>query len=133
MTVTFWTPRRDAQLREMWDTHTAIDIAAELGTTRNAVIGRIHRIMGSYQEKIAKQLAAAREVTRKKRKLQETRQRHIVATMLRRIGAGTVRDKAIARARAEGATLQTIGDAIGITRERVRQIVEGLARHNGIS
>src|SRR3981081_2279167 len=133
MTVTFWTPRRDAKLREMWDTHTAIDIAAELGTTRNAVIGRIHRIMGSYQEKIAKQLAAARDVTRKKRKLQETRQRAIVATMLRRIDAGTARDKAIARARAEGATLQTIGDAIGITRERVRQIVEGLARHDGIS
>jgi hypothetical protein len=127
MTVSFWTPRRDAKLREMWDTHTAIEIASELGTTPNAVIGRIHRIMGSYQEKIAKQLAAAREVTRKKQKLQETRQRAIVATMLRRIRTGTARDKAIARARAEGATLQTIGDAIGITRERVRQIVEGLA------
>src|SRR3982074_2574489 len=59
MTVTFWTPRRDAKLREMWDTHTAIEIALELGTTPNAVIGRIHRIMGSHQEKIAKQLAAA--------------------------------------------------------------------------
>jgi hypothetical protein len=124
MTVTFWTPRRDAKLREMWDTHTAIDIAAELGTTRNAVIGRIHRIMGTYKEKIAKQQAAARKAARKRRKSQEARQRAIVATMLKRIGAGSPRDKAIARARAEGGTLQSIGTATGLTRERVRQIVE---------
>ena len=30
----------------------AIEIATELGTTSNAVIGRIHRLSGTYQEKI---------------------------------------------------------------------------------
>src|SRR3954470_23260635 len=33
------------------------------------------------------------------------------------------RNKAIARARAEGASLQAIGTAVGLSRERVRQIV----------
>ena len=124
MIASFWTPRRDGKLREMWGKRLASEIATELGTTSNAVIGRIHRIMGTYKEKIAKQQAAARKAARKRRKSQEARQRAIVATMLKRIAAGSPRDKAIARARAEGGTLQSIGTAIGITRERVRQIVE---------
>jgi hypothetical protein len=123
MTTSFWTRRRLGKLRQMWGKRTAIEIATELGTTRNAVIGRFHRMMGSYEEANAKRQAVAKEVARRKRKLKEGRQRAIVATMLKRIGAGSPRDKAIARARAEGGTLQSIGTAIGLTRERVRQIV----------
>jgi hypothetical protein len=124
MIASFWTPRRDGKLREMWGKRLASEIATELGTTSNAVIGRIHRIMGTYKEKITKRQAAARKVARKRRKSKQARQRTIVATMLKRIGAGSPRDKAIARARAEGGTLQSIGTATGLTRERVRQIVE---------
>jgi DNA-directed RNA polymerase sigma subunit (sigma70/sigma32) len=93
----------------------------ELGTTPNAIIGRIHRILGTYQ-KIAKQLAATQEVARRRRKLREKRQHAIIRTMLRRIDAGLPRDKAVERARAEGGTLQSIGAAIGLSREGVRQI-----------
>jgi hypothetical protein len=122
--ASFWTPHRDGKLRKMWGSCKASEIATELGTTPNAVIGRIHRILGTYQEKIAEQLATAQEVARRTRKLREKRQRAIVVTMLRRIVAGSPRDKAIARARAEGGTLQSIGTAIGLSRERVRQIVK---------
>jgi hypothetical protein len=122
--ASFWTPHRDGKLRKMWGSCKASEIATELGTTPNAVIGRIHRILGTYQEKIAEQLATAQEVARRTRKLREKRQRAIVVTMLRRIVAGSPRDKAIARARAEGGTLQSIGTAIGLSRERARQIVK---------
>ena len=64
---------------------------------RSTVIGRIHRIMGTYKEKIAERREAARKVARKRRKSREARQRAIVATMLKRIAAGAPRDKAIAR------------------------------------
>src|SRR4051794_19745409 len=114
--ASFWTIRRDNKLRAMWGKRLASEIATELGTTPNAVIGRIHRIMGTYKEKIAKQEAASREITRIRRKLQETRQRAIVATMLGRIKARSPRDKAVARAKAEGATLQSIATAIGLSR-----------------
>ncbi len=41
-----WTPEREAQLRELWNSGlSASRIAAELGgTTRNAVIGKAHRL-----------------------------------------------------------------------------------------
>jgi hypothetical protein len=122
--ASFWTPRRDRKLRAMWGKRRASDIAAELGSTPNAVIGRIHRILGTYKEKIARQEAASRETTRKRRKLQETRQRDIVGTMLAQLKAGSPRDKAVAQAKAEGATLQSIATAIGLSREGARQIVK---------
>src|SRR6476646_8570509 len=122
MKGSFWTPHRDGKLRKMWGKRKASEIATELGTTPNAVIGRIHRMLGTYQEKIAKQLAATQEVARRRRKLREKRQHAIIRTMLKRIDAGLPRNKAIARARAEGGTLQSIGAAIGLSREGVRQI-----------
>ena len=122
--TSFWTPSRDRKLRNMWGKRRAIEIAIELGTTSNAVIGRIHRLLGTYQEKIAKQLVIAREIAQQRRKAQDARQRRIIlARMLARIASGSARNKAIAHARAQGASLQAIGTAVGLSRERVRQIV----------
>ena len=121
--TSFWTPSRDRKLRNMWGKRRAIEIAIELGTTSNAVIGRIHRLLGTYQEKIAKQLVIAREIAQQRRKAQDARQRIILARMLARIASGSARNKAIAHARAQGASLQAIGTAVGLSRERVRQIV----------
>ena len=128
--TSFWTPRRDRKLRNMWGKRRALEIAIELGTTSNAVIGRIHRLLGTYQEKIAKQLIVAREIAQQRRKARDARQRIIVARMLERIASGSSRNKAIARARAQGASLQAIGTAVGLSRERVRQIVAGTASNS---
>ena len=128
--TSFWTPRRDRKLRNMWGKRRALEIAIELGTTSNAVIGRIHRLLGTYQEKIAKQLMVAREIAQQRRKARDARQRIIVARMLERIASGSSRNKAIARARAQGASLQAIGTAVGLSRERVRQIIAGSASNS---
>jgi DNA-directed RNA polymerase sigma subunit (sigma70/sigma32) len=79
--------------------------------------------LGTYQDKIAKQLVVARDIAQRRRKARDARRRVIVASMLERIASGSSRNKAIARARAEGASLQAIGTAVGLSRERVRQIV----------
>ncbi len=45
MTLATWTPERIAQLRDFVDSGlTCSQIAAEIGVTRNAVIGKIHRL-----------------------------------------------------------------------------------------
>jgi len=41
----FWTPERDALLRQLWDEHLPCKLIAEqLGGTKNQVLGRAHRI-----------------------------------------------------------------------------------------
>lgn len=40
----FWTAERDKRLRSMWGKVSTTEIAGELGTTKNAVIGRANRI-----------------------------------------------------------------------------------------
>ena len=50
--------------------------------------------------------------------------RERIARMLAQIANGSRRNAAIAEARALGARLQEIGSAVGLTRERVRQICE---------
>src|SRR3954454_6631341 len=52
------------------------------------------------------------------------------ATALERIASNSSRNKAIARARSQGASLQAIGTAVGLSRERVRQIVAGTASNS---
>jgi DNA-directed RNA polymerase sigma subunit (sigma70/sigma32) len=45
--------------------------------------------------------------------------------MRQEIARGVDRNRAIAKARKAGATLRAIGDAIGISKDWVRQIAEG--------
>lgn len=50
--------------------------------------------------------------------------RERIARMLDQIASGRERNAAVAEARALGARLQEIGTAIGLTRERIRQICQ---------
>ncbi len=49
----------------------------------------------------------------------------VIAKLREQIARGIDRNQAIANARKAGATLQAIGDVLGISKERVRQIAEG--------
>jgi hypothetical protein len=126
----FWTPKTDERLRLLQgEGLSAARIAEQLGTTRNAVLGRQHRLSDmsltfpSYirQEKEARARNAAR--IKKRDRINRT----AVARLHREMARGVDRNRAIVRARKAGATLQAIGDAVGVTRERVRQIARDRA------
>ena len=122
----FRTLERDERLRRLEaEGLSAAKIGEKLGTTRSAVLGRLHRLSGaaltypSYiqQEKEARARAAARM---KERKRAEST---VIPRMQQEIMRGVDRNRAIAKARKAGATLRAIGDAVGISKEWVRQIV----------
>ena len=127
----FWTPDRDQKLRRLeGEGLSAAKIAEKLGTTRGAVLGRLHRLSGaaltypSYirQEKEARARAAARM---KERKRAEST---VIPRMQQEIARGVDRNRAITKARKAGATLKSIGDVLGISKEWVRQIAESAAQ-----
>jgi hypothetical protein len=117
----FWTPDTDARLQWLEAQGlSAAKIAAKLGVSRNSVIARSQRLRGlsrtfpSYlreQEKVRASIAA------RKRKMDA-----VLSKLRQEIARGGARNEAIIRARKAGATLQGIGDVVGLTRERVRQI-----------
>jgi hypothetical protein len=120
-----WTLERDERLRRLEaEGLSAAKIGEKLGTTRGAVLGRLHRLSGaaltyaSYirQEKKARARAAARM---KERKRVESA---VIPRMQQEITRGLDRNRAIAKARKAGATLRAIGEAVGISKEWVRQI-----------
>lgn len=39
-----WTPQREAMLSQLWPKHTATEIAAQFGVSRNTVLGKVHRM-----------------------------------------------------------------------------------------
>lgn len=44
MKIIVWTDERIDQLTKLWADHSASEIAAQLGVTRNAVVGKVHRL-----------------------------------------------------------------------------------------
>ena len=121
----FWTLERDERLRRLEaEGLSAAKIGEKLGTTRGAVLGRLHRLSGaaltypSYvrQEKEARERAAARMKERKRA------EGTVIPRMQQEITRGVNRNRAIAKARKAGATLRAIGEAVGISKEWVRQI-----------
>ncbi|MEN6535701.1 MAG: GcrA family cell cycle regulator [Bryobacteraceae bacterium] len=118
-----WTPARDAELLRLWPQRSASKIATKLGTTRNAVIGRYHRLDGRYAEKIAAAQEAARDETEKRRAAARAVEATIISTMIAQLARGVARNEAILQARRAGARFEAIGDAVGVTRQRVKQIV----------
>ncbi len=96
----FWTLERDERLRRLEaEGLSAAKIGEKLGTTRGAVLGRLHRLSGaaltypSYvrQEKEARERAAARM---KERKRVESA---VIPRMQQEITRGVNRNRAIAR------------------------------------
>jgi hypothetical protein len=124
----FWTPERDDRLHQLdAEELSAAKIAQKLGTTRGAVLGRLHRLSGvaltypSYVRQAHK--AHARKAARiaKRERINSA----ALSRMQKQIARGVERNRAIAHARKGGATLKAIGDAVGISKERVRQILGG--------
>jgi hypothetical protein len=124
MTVTIWTAEKDRQLRRLEAAGlSAAQIADRIGTTRNAVIGRSVRLRGLiFPSQLRRQ---RREQALRAARLRRDKERTAVAlaAMRRAIARGTPRDVAIVSAVKAHVTYQAIADELGLSRQRVQQIV----------
>jgi hypothetical protein len=133
MATTFWTAEKDKQLRKLEAAGlSAAQIADRLGTTRNAVLGRSVRLRGlTFPSQIQ------RERTKRALHAADLRQREeraalSLASMRRLIARGTPRNMSILSAIRDQVTYRAIGDELGISWQRVQQIVTR-AHHLGTS
>jgi hypothetical protein len=105
----------------------AAQIAERLGTTRDAVLGRSARLRGltvsfpNYVQR-EKELRAQAAVRRRERNL---RRAALLFKMRDGIRKGVARQIAIARAVEGGVTYAAVGKELGLSRQRVHQIVSG--------
>lgn len=120
-----WQPCEDRELLELWPSHSASEIGRKLGRSRNAIIGRFHRINRTYNDK---KMARARRESAEKTTSRRLKEVVVISEMKRRIAAGADRNSEIVRAFNAGAGQPAIGDVFGVTRQAISLIV----RQNGV-
>jgi hypothetical protein len=114
-----WSREKDKQLLRLQAMGlSASQIAERLRTTRGAVIGRSARLRGVV---FASQ--TRRHKTRSTRQRSNPRTDAALAAMGRAIARGVRRDQAIISAVRAGASYQAIAEDLGLSRQRVQQIV----------
>lgn len=118
-----WTPKQDRKLKQLLDAGLSASEAAEkLGVTRNAVIGRKNRIARTIfpcDLRQRERAATGRLVREHKRNCQQA---SALAVLHEALASGKPRNAAIIAALDAGATLRTIGDVFGVSRQRIEQI-----------
>ena len=123
-TVTFWTAEKDKQLQRLEAAGlSAAQIAGRIGTTRNAVIGRSARVRGLIFPSQLRRQRRDRALLAARLRQQKERIAVPLASMRRAIARGTPRNIAIVLAVKAHVTYQAIADELGISRQRVQQIV----------
>ena len=118
-----WTPEEDAKLLQLWSDFRASEIAAMLGRSKNAVIGRYHRLCGSYRDYISPKKQDRHREWVEKQKQNHQRQQKAIMEMKRKIARDGGRNTAIIEAARAGARFRAIADEIGVTFQRIQQIV----------
>ncbi len=122
-----FTPREDRLILAMVKTgYTMREIAERIGKTKSQVIGRYHRLRSTVFP--CDEARRDREIQeRAERQVEQRRIANTTAIILREVrrGRGPHHRVAIKRARQNGATFALIGNILGLSPERVRQI------HNG--
>jgi hypothetical protein len=114
----YWTPERDAELKrhEAAGLSTA-EIAALLGTTKSAIIGRSNRLRGNLFKSDAKRWERQRIPVAQKRA-----EAALFAAVRADIAAGINRDVMVKRALAAGIGRAAIEELIGLSFGEVYQI-----------
>jgi hypothetical protein len=124
MMAAFWTAEKDKQLRRLEAAGlSAAQIADRLGTTRSAVIGRPVRLRGLVFPSQLQRQRTERTLQAARLHQQKERTAASLASMRRVITRGTPRDVAIVSAARAHVTYQAIADELGLTKQRVQQIV----------
>src|SRR5260370_726139 len=101
----------------------AAQMADRLGTTRNSVIGRSVRLRGLIFPSQRQRQRSKRALHAARLRQQKERTAVSLASMRRAIVKGTPRNVAIALAVKAHITYQAIADELGLSRQRVQQIV----------
>jgi hypothetical protein len=128
MTLSFWTKKRDQLLQKLeGDGWSAAEIAARIGATRNAVIGRSSRLRKIKFPSHQRREAAARDQAPYRRNDQKQIEGLAIAKLRQALLDGADRTGAAAAAVADGATYEGVGIALGVSKQRVHQIL-ALAR-----
>ena len=117
----YWTPERDEELKR----HKAAglptaEIAALLGTTRSAILGRSNRLRGKLFESDVKRNELRRKAAPGTRR--KDREAKIFPALRADLAAGIDRDTVINRALDAGVRHSTIGDFFGLSPAQVYQI-----------
>ena len=118
-----WTAERDAELLRRWKSQSTSEIGRAMGVTRNAVIGRYHRIAGTYAAQEAERAKAEKRENAIRRKQALKREREALDLMKKRIAEGWERDAAICLAIEEGARQVAIAAQFDVSRQRISQIM----------
>ena len=118
-----WTPEQDAELLMMWPDHSASQIGKRMGVSRCAVIGRYHRIQRTYTGRVFPSQEKEQQFRCEKMRQRNALRASVIAELAQSIACGTPRDEAIKEAVSKGATQQSVARAIGVTRQRIHQIV----------
>jgi DNA-binding CsgD family transcriptional regulator len=121
---TFWTPARDKRLLKFLRAGlSAAEIGERIGATRNAVIGRSARLRGIIFPSQVRRAEEDLELRIARRKEKKRRNDAMLSAMRHALAQRTPRDQVIAKAVKNGLTYQAIGDELGISRQRVHQIL----------
>lgn len=124
-----WSPELDALVAERRSRGDSFgDIGTAIGKSRNAVLGRYYRRQRRLfpsQLRRKEQEAAAVRRNGEKRQAKVHHDGEILAAMKENLTAGMDRGQAFRLANELGVTYQAIGDVCRITRERVRQVING--------
>jgi hypothetical protein len=119
-----WTRQKDNQLLRLQAKGlSAGQIADQLGTTRSAVLGRSARLRDTVFPSQTRQAERDKALRMRRREQNNHRDKTAVTAMRRAIAKGVDRDQAIISAVRARATYQAIADELGVSRQRVRQIV----------
>lgn len=122
-----WTKNEDAQILKLWPSKSAAQIGMMLGKTRNAVIGRYHRLSETRFPYEARKQALQR-ARRERRIAERTKRNHgALSLMHRAMQRGASRDQAIKIARKQGASLRAIAADVGVSYQRIQQVMANAA------
>lgn len=121
--TSFWTEKRDAIVLEKWPALSAAQIAERLGTTRNAVIGRLQRLRHKEFPCDRRERAVHKQKRLQRERAQREIQRQAIGHMKFLMGIGYGRNDAIAEAHKWGGSFRTIARHFGVSKQRIWQIV----------
>ncbi|MDB5552829.1 MAG: hypothetical protein JWL86_2813 [Rhizobium sp.] len=122
--MSMWTKELDSRLVEAKAQGLSFaQVAGKIGVSRNAALGRYARINGATFPCFERRRQTALSATRKKREEFKARQDAALKAFERDISSGVPRNQAVVAAISLGCGRAAMAVRLGVTVERVRQIV----------